>query len=98
MSVKVVLSDLDALQSQLRKGAQDYKGFAGEVTPAIADGGDGALNSSITAVADLISSLHDAFVQRLDDHADKVKNAHDSYQRDDVDVHGLFEDLMKDEG
>jgi hypothetical protein len=97
VSVKVVLSDLDALQSQLRNAQQEYKGFAKEVAPPVADGGDGALNSSITAVADLISSLHDAFVQRLGDHADKVKYAHDSYQRDEVDVHGLFEDLMKDE-
>lgn len=96
MSLRVVLSDLDALGGTLRGAASDYRGLAKDVSPPVADGGDGGLNSSIKAIAELIISLHGAFCERLDDHADKVKNAHDSYQRDDVDVHGLFEDLMED--
>jgi hypothetical protein len=31
---------------------------------------------------------------RLDDHGDKVAYARDSFHRHDVDVHGVFEDLM----
>jgi hypothetical protein len=31
---------------------------------------------------------------RIDEHGDKLSYAHDSYQRNDVDVHGVFEDLM----
>lgn len=74
--------------------ATEYRGLRNDVAPPIADGGDPGLDSAIKAMADLIISLHAAFADRLDDHGDQLKYAHDSYQRDDVDVHGVFEDLM----
>jgi Family of unknown function (DUF6317) len=97
MNLKVVEGDLAALSSAFHSSATEYRGLAGDVSPPIADGGDGGLDSAIKAVAELILALHTGFGDRLDDHGDKVKYAHDSYQRGDVDVHGVFEDLMKGE-
>ena len=47
-------------------------------------------------MADLIAGLHDKLSDRLDDRGDKLRYAHDSMRRHDIDVHGLFDDLMKD--
>jgi hypothetical protein len=97
VTFKAVLGDLSSMSNTFHQSATDYRGLHNDVAPPIADGGDGALNSSIKAVADLIIALHTGFADRLDDHGDKLKYAHDSYQRGDADVHGVFEDLMKGE-
>jgi hypothetical protein len=44
------------------------------------------------------TALHIGFADRLDDHGDKVAYARDSFRRHDIDVQGLFEDLMTGEG
>ena len=49
-------------------------------------------------MADLLVALHTGLGDRLDDHGDKVAYARDSFHRHDVDVHGMFEDLMAGEG
>jgi hypothetical protein len=98
VTLKAVLGDLASMSNTFHHSATEYRGLHADVAPAIADGGDPALNSAIKAVADLIIGLHTGFADRLDDHGDKLKYAHDSYQRGDVDVHGVFEDLMKGEG
>ncbi len=46
----------------------------------------------------LISALHCGFADRLDDHGDLVAKSRDAFQRHDIDVHGLFDDLMPEGG
>ena len=96
MNLKAVLGDLAAMSGAFHGASKEYQGLAPDVSPPVADSGDDALNSSITAMADLIIGLHGKFCDRLDDHGDKISYAHDSFQRNDIDVHGLFEDLMGD--
>lgn len=95
---QAVLSDLTSMTGTFHREATHYRGLHPKVAPPVVSGGDGGLDHAIKEVADLILALHAGFADRLDDHGDKVAYARDSFRRHDIDVHGLFEDLMKDEG
>ncbi|WP_240529693.1 DUF6317 family protein [Streptomyces mangrovisoli] len=95
---QAVMSDLTAMTKTFHDQARDYRGLGPDVTPPVADSGDGGCDHAIKEIADLIVALHIGFADRLDDHGDKVAYARDSFQRHDVDVHGVFEDLMTGEG
>ncbi|WP_269853455.1 DUF6317 family protein [Streptomyces sp. RPT161] len=97
MDLKAVLGDLKSLSDAFHNAAGDYRKLRQSVAPTVVSGGDAGLDHAIKEMADLIISLHIGFADRLDEHGDKVHDAHDSYQRHDVDVHGLFDDLMKNE-
>ncbi len=92
----VVLGDLASMAKTFKQEAVTYAGLHASVAPPIADGGDAGLNDAIAAVTHAISGLHLAMGDRIKSHGDKLQYAHDSYQRHDVDVHGVFEDLMGD--
>ncbi|KUM98465.1 hypothetical protein AQI88_03065 [Streptomyces cellostaticus] len=77
--------------------AGDYRKLHPDVAPPVVSGGDAGLDSAVKEVADLIISLHIGMADRMDDHGDKVAYARDSFHRHDVDVHGVFEDLMAGE-
>ncbi|MFG2134239.1 DUF6317 family protein [Streptomyces sp. NPDC048751] len=95
---KAVLSDLTSMSKTFHDQARDYRTLHADVAPPVADGGDAGLDHALKEVADLIVALHTGFADRLDDHGDKVTYARDSFQRHDIDVHGLFEDLMTGDG
>ncbi|MET9364007.1 DUF6317 family protein [Streptomyces sp. NPDC006632] len=94
--LKLVLADLNAMAGTFHTEAENYRKLHQNVTPAIAGSGDAGCDAAIKAMADLIAGLHDKLSDRLDDRSDKLRYAHDSMQRHDIDVHGLFDDLMKD--
>ncbi|MFI1761380.1 DUF6317 family protein [Streptomyces sp. NPDC020800] len=91
---KVVYEDLSAMAKTFHDQAGDYRKLHPDVAPPVVSGGDAGLDSAIKEVADLVIALHIGMADRLDDHGDKVAYARDSFQRHDVDVHGVFEDLM----
>ncbi|WP_230194508.1 DUF6317 family protein [Streptomyces coriariae] len=95
---KAVLSDLTSMSRTFHDEAVNYRKLYADVAPPLADGGDTGLDHAVKEVADLIVALHIGFADRLDDHGDKVTYARDSFQRHDIDVHGLFEDLMAGDG
>ncbi|WP_371655030.1 MULTISPECIES: DUF6317 family protein [unclassified Streptomyces] len=92
--VKIILADLDSMASTFHEEAGIYRGMHANVKPAVAGSGDAGCDAAVKSMADLIAGLHDKLSDRLEDNSDKVKYAHDSMQRNDIDVHGLFEDLM----
>lgn len=92
---KVVLADLGSMTSTFHKQADSYRKLDKKVSPPVADSGDDGLDEIIKAMADLITGLHGKLADRIDDNGDKLKYAHDSFHRGDVDVHGVFEDLME---
>ncbi|WUH90783.1 DUF6317 family protein [Streptomyces sp. NBC_00433] len=92
--VKVVLADLASMTSTFYTQATAYAALHVDVSPPVADGGDPGLNDAIVSIVDAIEGLHSKLAGRIEDHADGLSYAHDSYQRGDIDVHGLFEDLM----
>jgi hypothetical protein len=95
---KAVLSDLTSMATTFHDQATDYRNLHAQVAPPVVSGGDPGLDDAIKEVAHLILGLHIGFADRLDDHGDKVAYARDSFHRHDVDVHGVFEDLMVEEG
>ncbi|MDF3297610.1 DUF6317 family protein [Streptomyces tropicalis] len=95
---KAVMSDLTAMARTFHDQARSYRELKPDVTPPLADGGDAGLDAAIGEVGHLIAALHCGFADRLDDHGNLVAKSRDSFQRHDVDVHGLFEDLMVGDG
>jgi hypothetical protein len=95
---KAVYDDLAAMAKTFHEQAGDYRKLRPDVAPPVVGGGDPGLDSAIREVADLIVALHVGMADRMDDHGDKVAYARDSFHRHDVDVHGVFEDLMAGEG
>ncbi|MFC9280682.1 DUF6317 family protein [Streptomyces collinus] len=95
---KAVYDDLAAMAKTFHEQAGDYRKLRPDVAPPVVGGGDAGLDSAIKEVADLIVALHVGMADRMDDHGDKVAYARDSFHRHDVDVHGVFEDLMAGEG
>jgi Family of unknown function (DUF6317) len=91
---KAVYDDLATMARTFHQQADDYRTLHPDVAPPVVSGGDPGLDSAIKEVADLIVALHVGMADRMDDHADKVAYARDSFHRHDVDVHGVFEDLM----
>ncbi|MFJ9631981.1 DUF6317 family protein [Streptomyces sp. NPDC091280] len=91
---KAVMSDLTSMATTFHDQATDYRKLRDQVSPPVVSGGDSGLDHAIKEVADLIVALHIGFADRLDDRGDKVAYARDSFHRHDVDVHGVFEDLM----
>ncbi|MFE8948731.1 DUF6317 family protein [Streptomyces sp. NPDC007856] len=92
---KAVYDDLAAMAKTFHDQAGDYRELHPDVAPPVVSGGDPGLDSAVKEVADLIIALHTGMADRLDDHGDKVAYARDSFHRHDVDVHGVFEDLIK---
>ncbi|WP_405615413.1 DUF6317 family protein [Streptomyces sp. NBC_00076] len=95
---KAVLSDLTSMAKTFHDEAVNYRKLHADVAPPVAEGGDAGLDHAVKEVADLLVALHTGFADRLDDHGDKVAYARDSFRRHDIDVHGLFEDLMTGDG
>ncbi|OIJ96296.1 DUF6317 family protein [Streptomyces monashensis] len=94
---KVIYDDLATLAKTFHDESGNYRKLAPDVTPAVVSGGDPGLDDTIKAVADLITSMHLALADRLDEHGDKAGYARDSFHRHDVDVHGVFEDLTPED-
>ncbi|MFI2203171.1 DUF6317 family protein [Streptomyces sp. NPDC020192] len=95
---KVVYGDLSTLANTFHDEAGDYRKLHNDVAPPVVSGGDAGLDSAIKEIAHLIIGLHGLLADRMDDHGDKAAYARDSFHRHDVDVHGVFQDLMPDEG
>jgi hypothetical protein len=95
---KAVLSDLTSLSKTFHDEAVNFRKLHADVAPPLVGGGDAGLDHALKEIADLIVALHIGFAGRLDGHGDKVAYARDSFRRRDIDVHGLFEDLMAGDG
>lgn len=92
-NLQVVLHDLSSMAGTFKRESKACGDLHEKLKPAIAPSGDPGLDASIKAMWDLIAGLHDTLTDRIADHGDKLQYAHDSYQRNDVDIHGVFEDL-----
>ncbi|MCC9309010.1 DUF6317 family protein [Kitasatospora sp. RB6PN24] len=91
---ELVLGDLQSMATTFHTEAQTYANLKTSVAPPIAASGDGGLDNAITSMMEAIAGLHAKLAGVIEANGDKLKTTHDSYQRNDVDVHGVFEDLM----
>lgn len=94
---KVVLEDLTELSANFTKESSAYEQLIPSINPPAVDGGDDNLNKVLTGLVKTFDNLHHRMVASISDHADKLKYAHDSFERKDIEVHDLFEDLVPKE-
>lgn len=91
---QVVLEDLREMAGSFRTEGDTYEKIKPKVTPLVADAGGGPINEMLGAVMECLDVLHTKMAESISEHAGKLRDAHDTYQRHDVDAHGLFDKLM----
>lgn len=90
---QVVLSDLQELSRNFSSEADRYSKLLPELVPPEADSGDGRLNATTRAVMASLKVLHGNLADQIDNHAGTLREARDSYERQDIDSRELFDDL-----
>jgi hypothetical protein len=80
---RVVLADLDALHRNFADEATNYKQLIPSINPPAVDGGDADLNSVLIALEETFDVAHQNLANSIQHHADTLKTAHDTFQRDD---------------
>src|SRR5215475_951609 len=91
---KVVLEDLATLHTNFANEATAYEQLIPSINPPAVDGGDGNLNSVLVSLVETFDVLHHRLVGSIRHNADMLKTAHDSFERHDIDTHGVYDDLM----
>lgn len=92
----VVLEDLKVMANDFDQYSEVYSGLASEVSPHPVDTGDGNLNNVLRATMEALSVLHEKLSASIQDHADKLYDAHDSYQDREIDNRFLFDEIVED--
>lgn len=93
-SYALVLADMRSMTGTFEREHTAYLAIKPKLTPPVAATGDGHLDATLQTVMDTLSLMHDEMATSIDDHAKGLRTAGDSYERHDVDAHGLFDDLM----
>jgi hypothetical protein len=93
----VVLGDVASMASTFHTEADTYRGLKDKVSPHPAETGDGNLNNVLQSVMETLDVLHARMTTSIEDHGNKLRDAHDAYARREIDNHGLFDDLTKDD-
>jgi hypothetical protein len=92
---RVILSDLaDVARVLQSESAALEKLMSGAGRPAPVDTGDQSLNLTLATVLDDLTFLHSSMAASMADHADKLRQAHDTYQQVNQSMRELFEDLV----
>lgn len=94
---EVVLGDLSSMAATFRTEAGTYRGLKDKVSPPPVDTGDATLDSVLRAVTETLDVLHTRMATSIEDHGDELQVTRDSYAGREIDNHGLFDDLTKDE-
>lgn len=89
----VVLADLQEMASNFSREADRYNDLLPNIVPPEADSGDSRLNSAMHGVMASLKVLHAKLDTQIQNHADKLHEAHDSYQRHDSDTKDLFDEM-----
>jgi hypothetical protein len=91
----VVLADLAALHRNFATEASAYEQLIPSINPPAVDGGDANLNSVLTALVETFDVAHHRIADNIAHHADALKNAHESFARQDSgDTRFLYDNLM----
>jgi ABC-type transporter Mla subunit MlaD len=92
---QTTLQDLANAAESFRDGADQFSKALGDVTTLRVDSGDGGLNTSIQAILAAIGALHDRVVQDLRETGDNLDKVRADYQRSDVRLRELYDDIMR---
>jgi hypothetical protein len=90
---QVVMRDLSDLSATFRTEAGTCKAIMPDEGPACADGGDAAVNGMMQSVTRAVGLLHLQLSGVMGLHADKLKKAHDQYERTETSLAQLAGDV-----
>ncbi|WP_327068641.1 DUF6317 family protein [Kitasatospora sp. NBC_01302] len=89
----VVLDDLQGASDTFHREAQSFAAIIPTDGPPRPDGGSEAVNGMLQCVLEAIGGLHLAVAGTIGNHGDKLRTAHDNYQKCEVSVRELYDDL-----
>jgi hypothetical protein len=91
---QVILSDLDDMAGAFASEVATYQAISAKLNPPVADSGDGSLNEVMKSMMSVLSYLQGKMAESIDEHATNLQSARDAYQKNETDIHGLYNDLM----
>lgn len=92
---QVILEDLCALADSFDRESDSLRSLQSKVDQHAPDTGQGDLTGTLGDVLDTMSQLYKVLTDVVHGHGQKLHEAHDQYQRTDMDGHELY-DRMKD--
>jgi hypothetical protein len=95
-SFNVVLGDIASAAGSFSTESSTFRAIMPEGGPSCPDGGDASVNKTLATVVDAVGLLHAQIANAIEDHASKLKTAHDKYQGTEEDVKQVCQDLTRD--
>lgn len=92
-SYGVVLADLQAAADTFHTESTAFAAIVPTDGPPCVDGGDAAVDDMMKCVTEAIGALHLSIAGIIGAHGDKLQLAHDSYQKCEVSMRELYDDL-----
>jgi hypothetical protein len=92
----VVLGDLTNMASSFASANRQYTALRPEITPVQPETGEASLDEQLTSLLALLDVLHTKMSEAIDEHSKRLIMTRDSFQRHDIDVRFMFDDMMPD--
>lgn len=92
---RAVLDELAGVAAAFSSEGSALNGIAGGLPDGAPDTGDAALNAEFGAILQSIQVLASSLAQRVTDHGDKLRAAHDTYTQADQGNKHLFDELTR---
>jgi len=90
---QVVLGDLSSGSDAFARESTTYADIMPSNGPTPVDGGAAAFNDSLNIVLTAIGGLHLGIAGAIAGHGQKLRIAHDNYEKQEVSVRELFDDI-----
>jgi hypothetical protein len=88
-----VLDDLLGMSTAFGADSRDFSALMPVNGPATPDCGDADLNTVMSVATEMAGQLHALIAQRIEQHAAKLRAAHDIYERAETDLQALCRGL-----
>lgn len=90
----VILDDLVGAADTFHREAKAFAAIVPTDGPPRPDGGDAAVNGMMQCVLEALGGLHLAVAGAVDNHGGQLQTAHDNYQKCEVSMRELYDDLI----
>ncbi|MGW1200617.1 DUF6317 family protein [Streptomyces sp. NPDC002536] len=93
--LRATVDHIDATGKAFHREAAELartRHLASPPTPGV---GDVALSSALSHLSDAFGAAHQMMTGLIDGHGSKLRKAAADYRNTDIDVHGMFDDLIE---
>lgn len=94
-SFSVVLGDIAATAKVFTDESDTFKAIMPDEGPGYPDGGDASVDGVLHTVISAVGLLHLQIAGAIGDHASKLSSVHDNYEKTDISVQQLLQDLQR---